>query len=251
MRNSIEAQKLAAAKCALDYLRPKLDRDTLLGIGTGTTASMFIDLLAAEKHRFNGAVPSSMTAAQRLRDHGIQLHDPNNCSRLNFYIDGADEIDPEGRMLKGGGGAHTQEKILAVMTECFLCLVDSSKTVKQLGRASIAVEVIPAARSLVSRHLVALGGEPRYRQGLVTDNGNVLLDVRGLNMDQPDELEETINRITGVVENGLFSKRRADLLCLGLKQGSKIRDLSSQGARPAPTGRKRMFGWISGFSGAA
>lgn len=233
MSDSLARQKQAAARGALDWLRPRLDRNTVLGIGTGTTTNCFIELLAAEKHKFDGVVASSDASAKRLAALDIRVHDLNSVGRLGFYIDGADEIDPEGRMIKGGGGAHTGEKILATVAECFLCLVDAGKPVARLGRTPIPVEVIPAARSLVARSLVELGGEPSYRSGAATDNGNVILDVYGLPTDAPDELEDALGRITGVVESGLFSRRRADLVWVGRKEGVEL-------LRPPRNGRNAV-----------
>ena len=244
MADPLEKQKLKAAECALEYLRPKLGPDSILGIGTGSTTNQFIDLLAGEKAICKGAVASSEASAQRLVARGMEVYDLNSTGPLSFYIDGADEVDPEGRMVKGGGGAHTREKILATVSECFLCLIDSSKSVRQLGRAPLPVEVIAAARSHVARKLVALGGEPHYRSGLVTDNGNVILDVHGLPMDQPEELEAAINRITGVVENGLFAARKADFICLGHAEGSEI-SRPGRGWSAPVAGSKRSHSWLS------
>ena len=207
--------KQAVAKAALDYILPHLESDMILGIGTGSTANFFIDALAEVKGRFDGAVASSEASAERLKGHGIPVYDLNSVSELRFYIDGADESDARLNLIKGGGAALTREKIVAAVSREFVCIADESKLVDVLGQFPLPVEVIPMARSHVARELVKLGGDPAYREGVVTDNGNVILDVWNMSITNPVEMETKINQITGVVTNGLFASRPADVLLLG------------------------------------
>jgi ribose 5-phosphate isomerase A len=193
--------------------------DTVVGVGTGSTANFFIDELARIKNRILGAVASSDRSAQRLKGQGIRLFDLNSVNELPVYIDGADEITEHLAMIKGGGGALTREKILAAAAKKFVCIADESKLVPVLGKFPLPVEVIPMARAYVARQMVKLGGQPELRGNFVTDNGNVVLDVRGLSILNPVELETTINNIVGVVTNGLFARRGADVLLLGTKAG--------------------------------
>src|SRR5574343_309068 len=211
--------KLAAAQAALDHLRPRLDDRSVLGIGTGSTANHFIDLLAGIRSQFDGAVASSQASEARLRQHGIPVYDLNGVAELQFYVDGADEINPRLEMIKGGGGALTREKIVAAVAREFVCICDASKLVDVMGRFPLPVEVIPMARAHVARELAKLGGTPVLREGFVTDNGNVILDVKGLSITDPKGLEAQINQITGVVTNGLFAVRPANLLLLGTADG--------------------------------
>ncbi|MCB1679700.1 MAG: ribose-5-phosphate isomerase RpiA [Halioglobus sp.] len=211
--------KRAVAAAALDYLRPKLQNDTVLGIGTGSTADLFIDGLAALRGLFNGAVASSETSARRLRDHEITVYDLNAVNQVDFYIDGADESNRALQLIKGGGAALTREKIVAAVADQFICIADESKLVHTLGAFPLPVEVIPMARSHVARELVKLGGDPVYREGVATDNGNVILDVHNFAIPQPLATEQQINNITGVVANGIFALRPADLLLLGTPEG--------------------------------
>lgn len=211
--------KSAVALAAVEYIQPKLDSDSIVGVGTGSTANFFIDHLAKIKHTFDGAVASSEATAQRLQSHGIPVYELNAVTSMDFYIDGADETNDHLELIKGGGGALTREKIVAAVAKQFICIVDASKQVKLLGEFPLPVEVIPMARSLVGRELVKLGGDPVYREGFVTDNGNIILDVHNMRIMNPRELEEKINNITGVVTNGLFSLRPADLLFVGTDQG--------------------------------
>lgn len=207
--------KRAVARAALDYV---VD-GALIGVGTGSTADFFIDALGEIKHRIRGAVASSQRTAERLSAQGIALVDLNDVDELPVYIDGADEITRNLCMIKGGGGALTREKIVAAVAARFVCIADASKLVAQLGRFALPVEIIPMARGHVSRQLRALGGMPRLREGFVTDNGNNIVDVHGLRIDNPPEFERRINDITGVVTNGLFALRPADVLLLGSAQG--------------------------------
>lgn len=191
----------------------------LVGVGTGSTADLFIDALARMKDRIAGAVASSERSAERLKAHGIRVLDLNDVEDLPVYVDGADEINERLHMIKGGGAALTREKIVAAVARRFVCIADESKLVKVLGRFPLPVEVIPMARAHVARKLADLGGRPQWREGVVTDNGNVILDVHGLQIPAPAELEETINNIPGVVTNGLFALRGADVLLLGTQEG--------------------------------
>jgi ribose 5-phosphate isomerase A len=193
--------------------------DAVVGVGTGSTANFFIDELAKIKARVPGAVASSDRSAERLKGHGIRLFDLNSVNDLPVYIDGADEVTEHLTMIKGGGGALTREKIVAAVARKFVCIADESKLVPVLGRFPLPVEVIPMARAYVARQMVKLGGQPQLREGFTTDNGNMVLDVRGLSILNPVELEASINNIPGVVTNGLFARRGADVLLLGTKTG--------------------------------
>ncbi|BBL35851.1 ribose-5-phosphate isomerase A [Nitrosomonas stercoris] len=210
-----DEQKRAVALAALQYV----PMGEIIGIGTGSTANFFIDELAKIKHQIDGAVASSEATAERLKQHGIEVLNLNSVSRLPVYIDGADEITHNMHMIKGGGGALTREKIVAAVAQQFICIADQSKFVKVLGKFPLPIEVIPMARSYVAREIVLLGGQPAWRQGVTTDNGNIILDVHNLNIMNPVELENKINQITGVVTNGLFAKRGADILLMGTDQG--------------------------------
>lgn len=211
--------KQAVAQAAVDYILPHLDEKSVVGVGTGSTANFFIDLLAQHKMAFDGAVASSEGTAQRLKQHGIPVYDLNTVSELEFYVDGADEANERLELIKGGGAALTREKIVAAVAKQFVCIADASKKVDLLGGFPLPVEVIPMARSHVARQLVKLGGDPVYREGVTTDNGNIILDVHNLRIDSPTQLEERINNIVGVVTNGLFAARPADVLLLGTEQG--------------------------------
>ena len=206
--------KQAVARAAVDYAR-----GGIIGVGTGSTANYFIDALAEVKGRIDGAVASSEATAARLKSHGIQVLDLNSVGELEIYVDGADEITEHFAMVKGGGGALTREKIVAACSKQFICIADESKLVGVLGKFPLPVEVIPMARSYVARELTALGGQPVLREGFTTDNGNIILDVRGLEIMNPVELESTLDHIAGVVTNGLFARRPADVLLLGTPDG--------------------------------
>ena len=207
--------KQAVARAAIAHV----PMGGIIGVGTGSTANYFIAALAAVKHKFDGAVASSEATAQRLKAIGVDVIDLNSTIELEIYVDGADEIDRSLAMIKGGGGALTREKIVAAVARTFVCIADDSKLVDILGRFPLPVEVIPMARSYVARELVKLGGQPEWRQGFVTDNGNAILDVYNLQITQPAELESALNQITGVVTNGLFARRGADILLLGTPDG--------------------------------
>ena len=191
----------------------------IIGVGTGSTVNFFIAELARIKHKFDGAVSSSEATAQRLAAAGIDVIDLNHVVELTVYVDGADEINRSLAMIKGGGGALTREKIVAAVSRTFVCIADETKFVDVLGRFPLPIEVIPMARSFVGRELVKLGGEPEWRAGFVTDNGNVILDVHRLEITRPEELETTLDQIPGVVTNGLFARRPADVLLLGTGSG--------------------------------
>ena len=213
--------KQAVAQAAIDYIKPHLDKETILGIGTGSTANYFIDALAELRSQFDGAIASSDASAERLKKHGIPVYDLNSVAGFDFYIDGADETNPNLQLIKGGGAALTREKIVAANAKTFICIADESKWVDVLGGFPLPIEVIPMARSYVARELVKLGGDPVYREGCVTDNGNIILDVFNLRILDPLKLEAQINQITGVVTNGLFAQRPADVLLLGTAEGVK------------------------------
>lgn len=213
-----DEMKKAAAIKALEFIK----NDTIVGVGTGSTVNFFIDALATMKDKITGAVSSSDESTKRLENHGIEVFDLNNIDVLDVYVDGADEITKHMSMIKGGGAALTREKIVAAVAKQFICIADDSKQVEILGDFPLPVEVIPMARSYVARELVKLGGDPEYRQGVVTDNGNVILDVHNLSIVDPKKLEKDINAIVGVVTNGLFANRGADVLVLGSKNGVSV-----------------------------
>ncbi|WP_413042705.1 ribose-5-phosphate isomerase RpiA [Pseudomonas sp. YJ42] len=211
--------KQAVAQAAVDLIVPQLNDRSIVGVGTGSTANYFIDQLAKHKGVFDGAVASSDATAERLKGHGIPVYDLNTVSELEFYVDGADETNSHLELIKGGGAALTREKIVAAVAKTFICIADGSKLVDRLGAFPLPVEVIPMARSHVARELVKLGGDPVYREGVVTDNGNIILDVHNLMIGFAPDLEAQINNIVGVVTNGLFAARPADILLLGTKDG--------------------------------
>jgi ribose 5-phosphate isomerase A len=213
--------KQAVARAARDYVATHLPAGGNLGVGTGSTANFFIDELAAIKDRIGGTVASSEATKKRLEGHGIRVLDLNDVSGMSIYVDGADEIDASFAMIKGGGGALTREKIVAATAQTFVCICDASKLVKTMGKFPLPVEVIPMARAYVAREIVKLGGQPKQREGFVTDNGNVILDVHGLSITDPQGLETKLNQIVGVVTNGLFACRGADVLLLGTPDGVK------------------------------
>lgn len=214
-----DEMKQAVALAAMDYVLPKLQQDTVLGIGTGSTANCFIDALAAHKGRFESAVASSEASAERLRSHGIEVVDLNTVAGIDVYVDGADEFDSHLNLVKGGGGALTREKIVAAASKEFVCIVDHSKRVGTLGAFPLPIEVIPMARSYVARELFKLGVQPEYRQGFVTDNGNIILDVHDMDVLNPKGLERDLNNIVGVVTNGLFALRPADIVLMATPEG--------------------------------
>lgn len=209
--------KIEAAKAAIKYI---VD-DQIIGIGTGSTVNCFIDLLADHKHRIKAAVSSSDASTEKLKSIGIDVIDLNDAAEIPVYIDGADESNHQLELIKGGGAALSREKIIAAVADKFVCIADESKYVETLGQFPLPIEVLPMARSYVARELVKLGGDPVYRNGVVTDNGNVILDVHSLEISQAKLLESKINQITGVVTNGLFAQRPADHLILATHAGIK------------------------------
>ncbi len=210
-----DEMKKVVARSAIRYVV----EDAYVGVGSGSTANHFIDELALIKHRIKGAVSSSTKSTERLKAHGIFVDDLNNVSDLPVYVDGADEVTEHGAMIKGGGGALTREKIVAAVARKFVCIVDKTKVVPTLGRFPLPVEVIPMARSYVARQLLLLGGRPGWRMGFTTDNGNVILDVHGLAIKNPAEMEAKIRSIAGVVTVGIFAQRGADVILVGAEEG--------------------------------
>ncbi|MFC0446356.1 ribose-5-phosphate isomerase RpiA [Pseudidiomarina halophila] len=219
MATSQEQLKQQAAQAAFDYVKEHFKPGSVIGVGTGSTVNFFIDLLAEMKHDIEAAVSSSEASTERLKSHGIRVVDLNSVSELPLYIDGADEIDSHMRMVKGGGAALTREKIIAAVAQTFVCIVDKSKQVGRLGNFPVPVEVIPMARSYVGRQIVRLGGDPVWREGVVTDNGNWILDVHNFDILDPIHLEQQLNNIVGVVTNGLFAQRGADLALIASADG--------------------------------
>ncbi|MFU2047654.1 ribose-5-phosphate isomerase RpiA [Avibacterium gallinarum] len=213
------AMKKQAAQAALQYVK----LDTIVGVGSGSTVNCFIEALGAMKDEIKGAVAASKASEELLRKQGIEVFSANEVSSLDIYVDGADEINPQKMMIKGGGAALTREKIVAALAKKFICIVDQSKQVDVLGSTfALPVEVIPIARSQVGRKLVSLGGSPEYREGVVTDNGNVILDVYNFPILNPIEMEKTLNNVAGVVTNGIFALRGADIVIVGTPQGTEI-----------------------------
>ena len=216
--NQLEMKKIAA-QAALQFVKP----DMIVGVGSGSTVNCFIEALGTLKDQIKGAVAASKNSEERLRQQGIEVFSTNDVSSLDIYVDGADEINPQKMMIKGGGAALTREKIVAALAKNFICIVDSSKQVDVLGSTfPLPIEVIPMARSQVARQLVTLGGAPEYREGVVTDNGNIILDVHNFAIMNPVEMEKELNNIAGVVTNGVFALRSADTVIVGTPDGAKI-----------------------------
>jgi len=213
--------KKAVARAAADYVKSRLDERTVVGVGTGSTANYFIECLSEFKQDIQATVASSQETTRRLKALGIPVIDLNSAPELSIYVDGADEANEYLQLIKGGGGALTREKIIAAVAKEFVCIADGSKFVGVLGRFPLPVEVIPMARSHVGREIVKLGGDPVYRDGFVTDNGNIIIDIHNMSIVDPRKLEQQLNQITGVVSNGLFAMRPADKLILGTKEGIK------------------------------
>jgi len=207
--------KREAANRALSYV----EEGMIVGVGTGSTVGYFIEALATKKHDIEGAIASSLITASLLKSHGIPIIDPNTSVNMPLYVDGADEANGHFQLIKGGGGALTGEKILAAQAKTFICIIDSSKRVDVLGKFPLAIEVIPLARSFVAREIVKLGGDPVYRENFITDYGNIILDIHNFNLTDPIKMEERLNNIPGIVTNGLFAKRTADILLIGGEQG--------------------------------
>ncbi len=216
--DQLEMKKMAA-QAALQFVRP----DSIVGVGSGSTVNCFIEALGSLRDQIKGAVAASKASEELLRKQGIEVFSANDVSGLDIYVDGADEINPQKMMIKGGGAALTREKIVASLTKNFICIVDSSKQVDVLGSTfPLPVEVIPMARSQVARKLVALGGSPEWRQGVVTDNGNVILDVHNFPIMNPVEMEKELNNVAGVVTNGIFALNSANTVIVGTAEGAKI-----------------------------
>ncbi|EGQ9149736.1 ribose-5-phosphate isomerase RpiA [Vibrio parahaemolyticus] len=215
-----DEMKKAAGWAALKYV----EKGSIVGVGTGSTVNHFIDALGTIKDDIKGAVSSSVASTERLKELGIEVFECNDVIKLDVYVDGADEINPAREMIKGGGAALTREKIVAAISEKFVCIVDDTKAVDVLGQFPLPVEVIPMARSYVARELVKLGGDPAYREGVVTDNGNLILDVHNMQITNPKEMEDKINGIAGVVTVGLFAHRGADVVITGTPEGAKIEE---------------------------
>ena len=216
--NQLEMKKIAA-QAALQFVKPEM----IVGVGSGSTVNCFIEALGSMKDEIKGAVAASKNAEELLKKHGIEVFSANDVASLDIYVDGADEINPQKMMIKGGGAALTREKIVAALAKNFICIVDSSKQVDVLGSTfPLPIEVIPMARSQVARKLVALGGAPEYREGVVTDNGNIILDVHNFEILNPVEMEKELNNIAGVVTNGVFALRPADTVIVGTPDGAKI-----------------------------
>ncbi|EJG1018706.1 ribose-5-phosphate isomerase RpiA [Vibrio parahaemolyticus] len=215
-----DEMKKAAGWAALKYV----EKGSIVGVGTGSTVNHFIDALGTIKDDIKGAVSSSVASTERLKKLGIEVFECNDVIKLDVYVDGADEMNPAREMIKGGGAALTREKIVAAISEKFVCIVDDTKAVDVLGQFPLPVEVIPMARSYVARELVKLGGDPAYREGVVTDNGNIILDVHNMQITNPKEMEDKINGIAGVVTVGLFAHRGADVVITGTPEGAKIEE---------------------------
>ena len=208
----MSAAKISVAKKAIRHIEKKITKETILGIGTGSTVNFFIQELKALKNQFHGVVSSSEASSEQLKELNIDVFSLNDVNQIDFYIDGADEVTPENFLIKGGGGAHTREKIVAAGAKKFICIIDKSKLVNQLGSFPLPIEVIPEGRSLVSRRIIALGGVPQYREGFTTDQGNQIIDVKNLNILDPEALEALLNNIPGVVDNGIFAFNKPHLV---------------------------------------
>ena len=216
--NQLEMKKIAA-QAALQFVKPEM----IVGVGSGSTVNCFIEALGSMKDEIKGAVAASKNSEELLKKHGIEVFSANDVASLDIYVDGADEINPQKMMIKGGGAALTREKIVAALAKNFICIVDSSKQVDVLGSTfPLPIEVIPMARSQVARKLVTLGGSPEYREGVVTDNGNIILDVHNFAIMNPVEMEKELNNIAGVVTNGVFALRPANTVIVGTPDGAKI-----------------------------
>jgi len=226
MTSAQDNLKRQVGEAAVEYIDNHLANDSIVGVGTGSTANFFIDALAKIKHKFDGAVASSNASADRLKGHGIRVFDLNAVKDMTFYVDGADEADASKQLLKGGGGALTREKIVASVATRFVCIIDDSKLVNLLGQFPVPLEVIPMARSAVAREIVKQGGQPVLREGFFTDNGNIILDVHGLTIkpENARSLEARLNNITGVVTNGIFALRPADVLLISSTTGVTCRE---------------------------
>ncbi len=208
----MSAAKISVAKKAIDYIEKKLSKETILGIGTGSTVNFFIEELDPYKNLFRGAVSSSDASSEILKEKNIEVFSLNDVNQIDFYIDGADEVSPSNFLIKGGGGAHTREKIVAAASQEFVCIVDKTKLVERLGAFPLPIEVIPEARSSVARKIVALGGKPIYRDGFITDQGNHIIDVKEMDISEPEALEILLNNMPGVVDNGIFAFNKPNVV---------------------------------------
>jgi len=217
-QRKMHAQNELKKKVALAAIE-HLDNASVIGVGSGSTVELFIDALASQSHKLEGAVASSVVTEHKLKAAGIPVLDLNSVSKLSLYIDGADEFNPYLSLVKGGGGALTREKIVAAASEKFICIVDESKQVDVLGTFPLAIEVIPMARGYVARQIVKMGGSPEYREGFLTDNGNIIIDVHHLDISEPIKMEKQINDITGVVCHGIFAMRGADMVLMSTESG--------------------------------
>ena len=210
----MSAAKISVAKKAVKYIESKISRETVLGIGTGSTVNFFIEELGNLKHHFKGAVSSSNASSELLKKKDIEVFSLNDVNEVEFYIDGADEVTPENFLIKGGGGAHTREKIVAAASNEFICIVDKTKLVNKLGAFPLPLEVIPEGRSMVARKIIAMGGRPVYRNNFVTDQKNHILDVHEIDISDPVKLEEILNNIPGVVDNGIFANNKPEMVLI-------------------------------------
>ena len=210
----MSAAKISVAKKAIKYIESKISKETVLGIGTGSTVNFFIEELGNLKHHFKGAVSSSNASSELLNNKGIEVFSLNDVNEVEFYIDGADEVTPENFLIKGGGGAHTREKIVAAASNEFICIVDKTKLVNKLGAFPLPLEVIPESRSMVSRKIIAMGGRPVYRNNFLTDQKNHILDIHDIDIGDPTKLEEILNNIPGVIENGIFASNKPETVLI-------------------------------------
>ena len=210
----MSAAKISVAKKAIKYIESKISRKTVLGIGTGSTVNFFIEELGNLKHHFKGAVSSSNASSELLKKKGIEVFSLNDVNEVEFYIDGADEVTPENFLIKGGGGAHTREKIVAAASNEFICIVDKTKLVDKLGAFPLPLEVIPESRSMVARKIITMGGKPVYRNNFLTDQKNQILDIHEINISDPVKLEKILNNIPGVVDNGIFANNKPEMVLI-------------------------------------
>ena len=210
----MSAAKISVAKKAVKYIESKISKETVIGIGTGSTVNFFIEELSNLKHHFKGAVSSSNASSELLNNKGIEVFSLNDVNEVEFYIDGADEVTPENFLIKGGGGAHTREKIVAAASNEFICIVDKTKLVNKLGAFPLPLEVIPESRSMVARKIIAMGGRPVYRNNFLTDQKNHILDIHDIDISDPVKLEKILNNIPGVVDNGIFANNKPEIVLI-------------------------------------
>ena len=210
----MSAAKISVAKKAVNYIESKISKETVLGIGTGSTVNFFIEELGNLKHHFKGVVSSSNASSEILNNKGIEVFSLNDVNEVEFYIDGADEVTPENFLIKGGGGAHTREKIVAAASNEFICIIDKTKLVSKLGAFPLPLEVIPESRSMVARKIIAMGGRPVYRNNFVTDQKNHILDIHDIDISDPVKLEKILNNIPGVVDNGIFANNKPEIVLI-------------------------------------